>query len=203
MADTYVLHNADSLLGLSDKLVLGLLNLLLGFIAHLWLFEVLWLTAGGLTREFEGVSLSVGLDGIQRKSRFLNILPRTGRKHNVGIECRVPAGKEAALDLSILSKTGFAHSLHGEGIFLETSSERVLAGAAVVLVEDLAAAQAGTGNGMTKGLGLGFRAGRGYEGGLGLLGRGGRGQKIDFFAHGTAEVLEGLLDIGWVIVGLG
>lgn len=72
----------------------------------------------------------------------------------------------------------------------------------MLLVQKLAASQTGTSDSMVESLGLGLGAGRSSEGGLRFGGRGCRGQKLDLFADGTAEILEGLLDVGRVIVGL-
>lgn len=55
---------------------------------------------------------------------------------------------------------------------------------------------------MVECLGLRLGAGRSSEGSLRLSGRGCRRQKLNLFADGAAEILEGLLDVGRVIVGL-
>jgi hypothetical protein len=72
----------------------------------------------------------------------------------------------------------------------------------VVLVQDLATGQTSTGNGMAEGLGLRLSGRGGYQGCLGFGGRCGAGEQLDLLADGAAEVLEGLLDVGRVIVGL-
>lgn len=55
---------------------------------------------------------------------------------------------------------------------------------------------------MAEGLGLGL-GGRGSdEGSLSFGGRGCGREKGDLFGNGAAEVLEGLLDVGRVVVGL-
>ena len=46
-----------------------------------------------------------------------------------------------------------------------------------------------------------WRTGRGREGGLGFGGRGGVGEEVDFVGNGAAEVVEGLADVGGVVVG--
>ena len=61
--------------------------------------------------------------------------------------------------------------------------------------------ESGAGNSMAEGLGLGLCGRRGSEGGLGFGGGGCAGQQVDFFCHGAAEVVEGLADVGWVVVG--
>lgn len=192
---THVLHDANSLLGLSNKLVLSLLNLLLGLGAELLLLAL----AGA---NLEGVALGVRLDGVQRQAGLFDVLSGAGGEHDVGVERRVPAGQEAALNLRVLGQTSLADALHGEGVLLESGGQGVLASASMVLVQGLAASQAGAGNGMAKGLGLGL-CGRGRdEGGLGFGGGGGGRQEGDLFADGAAEVLEGLLDVRGVVVGL-
>lgn len=55
---------------------------------------------------------------------------------------------------------------------------------------------------MVEGLGLGLRGrGRGKSG-LGLGGRTGLREKLDLLIDGAAQVVEGLADVGWVVVGL-
>lgn len=73
----------------------------------------------------------------------------------------------------------------------------------MLLVEELAASQGGASDGVGKGLGLGLCRGRGRQGGLGLGGRGGGGEELDLLADSSAEVAEGFLDVGRVVVGLG
>lgn len=55
---------------------------------------------------------------------------------------------------------------------------------------------------MAEGLGLGFGGGGRGQGGLGFRGGGGRGEELDFLADGVAQVVEGLTDVGGVVVGL-
>ena len=196
---THILHDTNSFLSLSNKFILSLLNLLLSFGAQLGL--LMW-SSSVLDRELKGVALSMSLDSIKRKSGLLNVLPRASGEHEVGVEGSVPPSKEALLDLGILSKTSLTYTLHGEGIFLETSGERVFAGTGMVLVESLAASQRSTGNGVAEGLGLGLRGWRGDEGSLGLLGAGGSGEESDLFGDSATKILEGFLDIGRIIVGL-
>ena len=55
---------------------------------------------------------------------------------------------------------------------------------------------------MGKGFGLGLCAGRGGESCL-RLGRGfSVGKEVDFIGYGASKVIEGLADIGWVVIGL-
>lgn len=54
---------------------------------------------------------------------------------------------------------------------------------------------------MVEGLRLGLRGRRGGQSGLGLCGGGGLRKKLDFFIDSTAQVVEGLADIGGIIVG--
>lgn len=196
---THILHDANGLLGLGDELVFGLFNLLLSLGAELGL---LLASSSVALSQLEGGALGVGLDGIERESGVLNVLSGAGGEHDVGVESRVPAGKEAALDLRVLGETGLADTLHGQGIFLEGGGQRVLASTGVVLVQGLAASQTGTSDGVAEGLGLGL-CGRGSdESGLGLGGASGGGEEGDLFADGASEVLEGLLDVGRVVVSL-
>lgn len=61
--------------------------------------------------------------------------------------------------------------------------------------------EGGAGNGMAKCLGLGLCRGRGGQGSLGFGGRRGVGKEVDLFRDGAAEVVEGLADVCWVVVG--
>ena len=55
---------------------------------------------------------------------------------------------------------------------------------------------------MAEGLGLRLRGGGCGEGGLGFGGGGRGGEQLDLLADGAAEVVEGLADVGRVVVGL-
>ena len=197
---SYVLHDTNGLLSLSDKLVLGLLNLLLGLVAQLRL--LVGLGAGRSASKLPSVALDTRLDGIEGEAGLFNALASAGCKHQVGVEGGVPACQETALDLRILGQAGLAHALHGQGILLEGSSEGVLAGTGVLLVEALAAGKTGAGDGVRERLGLRLRAGGCGKGSLGLGGGAGRGQQGDLLADSAAEILEGLLDVGGVVVRL-
>lgn len=54
---------------------------------------------------------------------------------------------------------------------------------------------------MAERLGLGLRGGGSSEGCLGLSGRRGAGEQVDLLRDGAAQVVEGLADVGWVVVG--
>lgn len=158
--------------------------------------------ASTLASELEGGSLGVGLNGIQGESRLLDVLAGAGSEVNVSVQGGVPASEETALDLGVLGESGLSDTLHGEGVLLEGSGQGILASTGVVLVQDLATGQTSTGNGMAEGLGLRLSGRGGYQGCLGFGGRCGTGEQLDLLADGAAEVLEGLLDVGRVIVGL-
>lgn len=162
---------------------------------------LLRLTSSTLAK-LESVALDAGLDSIERQSGVLDILAGASRKHDVGVERRVPASKEAALDLGVLGDAGLSNALHGEGVLLEGSGQRVFASTSVVLVQGLATSQTGAGNGMAEGLRLGLGGRRSDKSGLSLGGGGGRGEERNLFADGASEVLESLLDVGRVIVSL-
>lgn len=205
-SQTHILHHTNGLFGLRHEFVLCLLNLLLRLGANLVVVRVHVCVLRGRDGghgDLPRRALGLGLGGVQRQARLLDALARAGRKHDVGVEGRVPAGQEPALDLRILGQAGLADALFGQGELLEGRGQGVVAGAAVLLVEELAASQGSAGNGVGEGLGLGLRRGRGRQGGLGLGGgRGGR-EELDLFADGSAEVAEGLFDVGWVVVGFG
>jgi hypothetical protein len=147
------------------------------------------------------VPLNPGLDSVEREPRLLDIRTGASGEAQVGVERRVPASQEAALDLRVLGETGLAHPLHGESIFLQRGGERVLTTAGVLLVQGLAGGERGASDGVRERLGLGLGRGRRGQGRLGF-GRGGRvGEEVHFLRDGAAEVLEGLLDVGRVVVG--
>lgn len=100
-----------------------------------------------------------------------------------------------------MRQTGLTNTLLGQSILLQSGSERVLASAGVLLVEQLGAGQAGTGNGMVEGLRLGLRGrGRGQSS-LCFGGSGRRRKQLDLLANGATKILEGLLDVGGVVIG--
>lgn len=107
-----------------------------------------------------------------------------------------------ALDLGVLGQAGLSDALAGEGVLLERGGEGVLAGVRVLLVQELRAGETGAGQGVAEGLGLRLSRGGSRQRCL-RLGGGCRGrEELDLFADGAAEVLEGLLDVGRVVVGL-
>lgn len=73
----------------------------------------------------------------------------------------------------------------------------------MLLVEELRAGKGGASDSMGEGLGLGLRRWGGCEGGLSLGGGRSGGEQLDLLADGPTEVVEGLLDVGRVVVGLG
>jgi hypothetical protein len=198
LTTTHVLHDTNGLLGLSDKLVLSLLNFLLCLRAQLLL--VVGLIA--MAAEAESSTLGVSLDSIKREARVLNVLTGAGSETQVGVKGSVPASEEAALNLGILGKTSLANTLAGKRILLQGRRKRVFTGTSVVLVKELAARQTGAGDSMAESLGLGLGSGRSDEGGLGF-GRGCcGGEEADLLADGAAKVLESLLDVRRVVVCL-
>ena len=54
---------------------------------------------------------------------------------------------------------------------------------------------------MGEGFRLGLRTGRSGEGRLGFAGGFGMGKEVDLFGYGASEVVEGLADVGRVVVG--
>lgn len=196
--ETHVLHDADGLLRLGDKVIFGLLNLLLRLGAELCLLVGLRLGGGS---HLPRVALDASLDGVEGQTGLLNILTRAGGELEVRVEGGVPPGQEAALDLGVLGQARLAHALHRQGIFLQGGSQRVLTGAGVLLVQRLAASQAGAGDRVGEGLGLRLGGRGSSQGCLGLGGGCGRREERDLLANGAAEILEGLLDVGRVVVG--
>lgn len=186
-SNTYVLHHAHSLLSLTNELILSLLNLRTGILA-----QVVQVTLR--------CSLLARLDRVKHQTSILNVLARLGSEHQVGVEGSVPPSQEAGLNLSVLSQTGLADLLLSEGILLQCGSKRVLTLSA--LNQSLGAGEGGARDRMVEGLGLGLRGrGRG-QGSLGFGGRAGLRQEMDLLVDGAAQVVEGLADVGRVVVGL-
>ena len=53
---------------------------------------------------------------------------------------------------------------------------------------------------MVEGLGLGLCGWRGSQSSLGLRGGGGLGKELDLFLDGTTKVVEGLADVGRIVI---
>ena len=197
---TYVLHNADGLFSRRDELVLSLLDLLLSLGAQL-LRGVRVVVARG-PGQLPGVAPGAGLDRIEGETSLLDVLARAGREHQVGVQGGVPASQKPALDLGILGEAGLANTLAGQGILLQGGRERILARAGVLLVQKLRAGQTRARQGVVKRLGLRLSGWGCDQGSLGFGGGSGAGEKVHLLANGAAEILEGLLDIGRIVVGL-
>ena len=202
---THILHHADSLLRLRHKLVLGPLNLLLRLGAQLVVVVVVRRRRGPADAgdaQLPRRAPDARLDGVERQARLLDRLARARRKHEVGVERRVPARQEAALDLRVLRQPRLAHPLHRQRVLFERRRQRVLARARVLLVQRLAARQTGPRDGVRERLGLRLGRGRCRQGRLRLGRRRGRRQQVHLFADGAAQVRERLLDVGRVVVRL-
>ena len=144
--------------------------------------------------------LLAGLHRVKHQTGILNILARLGGEHEIGVEGGVPASQETGLDLSILSETGLADLLLGQSILLQRIGERVLTLSA--LCEGLRTGKRSAGDGMVESLGLGLGGRRSSQGGL-RLGRGASlRQELNLLVDGAAEIIEGLADVGRVVVGL-
>ena len=154
-----------------------------------------------LSAKLEGIPLDTSLDSIKVEPGLLNVLARTASEGQIGVQGGVPTSKEAALDASVLGQPCLSDSLHSECIFFKARGQRVLASAGVVLVQHLAARQAGTGDGMVEGFGLGLCARGCHKRRLGLRWRCSGGEEMNLLADSTSEILERLLDVRWVVVG--
>lgn len=195
---TYILHDSNSLLSLANKLILGLLNLCACLVAQVVVHAVL---LGGLARQSKGRALGRGLGRIETEARVLDCFAGTRGELDVGVQRGTPAGQEAALDLGVLGQSRLADLFAGNGVLFKGSGERVFARVCLLRREHVRGVEGGTCHGMAEGLGLGLCGGRGSEGGLGLSGRRSAGEQVDLFRHCAAEVVEGLADVGGVVVG--
>lgn len=151
--------------------------------------------------ELPGRSLGLRLRNIQRQAGIFDTFARARRKHDVCVQRSVPSGEEPALDLRILCQPSLANSFLGQGELLEGGGKRVLARGAVLLVKELGAGEGGASHSMGEGLGLRLRGWGSRQGRLSLGGVCSGGEQVDFLADGSAEVVEGLLHVGWVVVG--
>lgn len=187
---THILHNANSLFSLADKLILRLLNLGTSFLTQAIQIAL-------------RSRLLAGLDRVQHKPGILDILARLSRKHQVRVKRRVPPSQEPRLDLRILRQPRLADLLRCKGVLLQRGRQRVLAAARRrVLRQSLGPGQRGPGNSVTEGLGLRLCGGRRGQGRLGICGGRRLREKLDFLVDGAAHVVEGLADVGRVVVGL-
>lgn len=196
---THVLHDANGLLGLANKLILSLLNLGPRLFAQILVEAVL---ASGLARQRKGAALGIRLCGIEAQARVLDGLAGAGRELDVGVERGAPAGEEAALDLGVLGQAGLADLLAGDGVLLEARGKRVLARARLLRGEHVRGIERGARNGVAERLGLRLGRGRRRQSLLGFGGRGGARQQRDLLRDGAAQVVERLADVGRVVVGL-
>ena len=147
-----------------------------------------------------GSSLLARLNRVQHQPGVLNVLARLGGEHQVGVESGVPASQEAGLDLGVLGQTGLTDLLLGQSVLLQCAGQRVLAFGA--LHEGLGAGERGPRDSMVEGLGLRLGRRRCGQGGLGFGGGAGLRQELDLLIDCTAQVVEGLADVGRVVVGL-
>ena len=150
--DAYILHNANSLLSLANKLILSLLN-------HL---SILFIQSIDFTLRGTLGSLC----GIEHQSRVFDILPSLGREHQVRVQSGVPSSKEPALDLRILGQSGFANLFRSKRVFLESSCKRILVAIRVCLSQEVRASKSSACNRVAEGLGLRFRCWRSGQGSL-------------------------------------
>ena len=181
----YILHHANGLLCLAHELVLSLFDSLSGV-----LVQMVDVTLR---------SSLASLDGIEHQPRILDVLARLRRKHQVGVQSSVPPGQKAALDLSILTQSGFADFLRRQRVFLQTDGEMIFT-LVVRLREVVRAGQRGTGDGMAKGFWLRLCGRRGDQRGLGFAGRCRLRKELDFLADGATEVVERFAQMRWVVV---
>lgn len=195
---THILHDTNGLLRLPHELILSLLNLSPRLLTNLLLHAIF---PAGLARQRESTTLSISLRSIQAQPRVLHRLAGPRRKHNIRVQRRTPARQKSALDLGILCEPSLSDLLAGNSELLEGGRERVFAGTGMLTGQNVRAVQGGTGNGVAEGLGLRLRGGRCGEGGLGFGGRSRGGQEVDFLGDGAAEIVEGLADVGGIVVG--
>lgn len=181
----YIFHHANSLLCLAYELVLGLFNLLPGLLVQMLNVALR--------------SPLASLERIEHQPRILDVFARLGRKHQVGVQGRVPPSQKAALDLSVLAQPGLADLLRRKGVFLQADGELIFT-VLVGLGEVVRASQSGAGNGMAKGFRLGLRGRRGAQRSLAFTGRGRLRKELDFLADGATEVVEGFAQMWWVVV---
>jgi len=196
---THVLHHANGLFRLGNKLILSLLYLLLRLRAQLVIVMGVSARRGA---ELPSGSLDASSNSIKRQTGLLDTLASARGKVDIGVEGRIPPSQETALDLCILGQTGLADALHSERILLKRRGQRILAGTGMLLMQRLAAGKTGPGDRMGKRLRLGLGRRWCRESGLCLGWGGGGREEVDLLTDGAPEVLECLLNIRRVIVRL-
>ena len=157
--------------------------------------------AACLTRQGKSTTLSIGLGGVQTQSRVLDLLAGTCCELDVGVEGCAPTSQEPALDLGVLRQPGLPNLLTGNGVLLQSSSQRILTRAGLLRGEHVRAVQGCTGDSMAEGLGLGLRGRRGSESCLSLCGGGCARQEVNLLRDGTAEIVERFTEVRRVVVG--
>ena len=195
---TYILHDSDRLLRLANKLIFGLLNLCACLVAQVIVHGIF---LGGLAGQGESRAFGRGLCRIEAQARIFNCLASTCGKLDVCVQRGTPPSEEPALDLCVLGQSRLANLFAGNGVLFEGSGQRVFARICLLRREHVRGVKGSTGHGMAERLGLGLCRGRGSEGSLGLGGRRGAGEQVNFFRNGAAEVVEGLANVGRVVVG--
>lgn len=123
-----VLHDADSLLCASNKLILSCLNLDSLLLAQVLIIMMDWITTSLGSWEAESDAWSVlclGLGSIEAETSVLNVLAGLLGELDVGVQGGVEGGVEVGDDALVLLETGFADLLGCKSILLEGSSERI------------------------------------------------------------------------------
>ena len=197
---TNVLHHTNSLLSLANKVILSLLNLQLRLLRRLSLLMMLVLL---LARQLEQSTLRPRLRSIQHQSRVLDTLSRTSSEHQVGVQCGVPASQESALDLCILCQSRLADTLGCKCVLLQCGCERVLAGARVLLLQEMGGGEGGARDGVGEGLWLWLGGWWCDERGLCFGWSAGGGEELDLLADAAAKVGQVLTDVVVVVALVG
>lgn len=154
-----------------------------------------------LAGQTERATAYIRLCSIEAQARVLDRLARARGEHDVGVQRRAPSRKELALDSRVLREPRLADLLAGDGELFEGGRERVLGCARVFARQRVRGVDGRAGDGVAEGLGLRLCGGGSGEGRLGFGRGGGGGEQLDFFADGAAQVVEGLADVGGVVVG--
>ena len=203
--ETHVLHDADRLLRLGHELVL--LGLDLG--AHLLAQVGVRVAAGGrvpLPAEREPLPARPRLGRVEPQPRALDALARALGELELRVERRRPARQEARLHRRVLPEPRLAHLLLRDGVLLQRRRQRLLGAGLLGFLADglegLRAGERGARHGVVERLGLRLSRGRGRHGGGGLAGAAGGGEERHLLGDRAAEVIEGLAQVGRVVVRL-
>ena len=192
---THILHNADGLFSLRNKLVLLGLDLGPSILSQMVIAQII--TSGGN----EPRSALLAFCGIEAQPRILDAAPRARRKLDAGVKRGGPAGQELGLDGGVLGQARLADLLLRDRVLLQARRQRVFRAGLFDAAERRRRRQRRARDGVVEGLGLWFCGGWRSHGRCGFRGGGCAAEEADLFGDGAAKVIERLANVARVVVG--